>query len=105
MRVKKGVRIFGIKPELTLGLIIAEGVYLKHGIELVITSVIDSKHGQHSLHYVGYAVDLRTRDFKDKEEQLAVCRELRDALGNDFDVVLEKDHIHLEFQPQTGYTV
>ena len=101
MKIKKGVTLAGIKPELMVGLFIADGVWKSLGQELVITSVTDSKHGKHSLHYTGFAGDLRTRYF-DESEVPAVASALRDALGNspDFDIVVEKTHIHIEWQPE-----
>ena len=63
--------------------------------EMVVTSARDGKHREHSLHYVGQAVDLRTRDFVDMWVQY-----LRQALGEDWDVVAEKDHIHCEYDPK-----
>jgi hypothetical protein len=99
MKFKAGVKINGIKPELTLGIIVAEGVYKNHGQELVVTSVTDSKHSRTSLHYVGFAFDLRTRDTPIKILPL-IKKDLQEALTDEFDVVLEKDHFHIEFQPK-----
>lgn len=60
--------------------------------EIVVTSAKDGKHGDGSLHYQGRAVDLRTRDFTD-----IWASKLRMALGKDWDVVIESDHVHCEF--------
>ena len=102
MRLKKGVRIFGLRPELTLALFICEQVYRDANTELVITSVIDGKHSVGSLHYTGSAVDLRIRDFPAGQAG-SVRDQIAERLGNDFDAVLERDHIHLEFQPKLSY--
>jgi len=70
----------------------------------VITSMIDGKHMRGSLHYDGKAFDLRTFYFKGGSEGKVVktfARELSKALGKDYDVVVEKDHIHCEFDPKT----
>jgi len=99
MQFKDGVKINGIKPELTLAIIIADGVYKDHNYSLVITSVTDSKHSRTSLHYVGFAFDLRIRNIP-KKELLLIQKDLQDALTDEFDVVLEKDHFHIEFQPK-----
>jgi hypothetical protein len=78
---------------------IADGVCNDRFYELVITSVTDGKHSPNSLHYVGYAFDMRTRDLSQVDKKnLAV--DLREALGQEFDVVVEKTHIHVEFQPK-----
>ena len=68
------------------------------GREAIITSALDGKHSTNSLHYSGNAIDLRTRDLpillKHHYWQL-----LRDRLGDDFDVVKEATHVHVEFDP------
>jgi hypothetical protein len=65
--------------------------------EMTITSAKDGKHMVGSLHYTGNAIDIRTRDmiFLSK-----VKRQITFDLGIDFDVVLENDHIHIEYDPQ-----
>ena len=97
MKLKAGVNIVGIQPELMIGLMAAETVYTKLGFELVVTSVLDGTHSETSLHYSGNAADLRTRDFPPLMGQTARDM-IAKALPNDFDVILEGDHIHLEFQ-------
>jgi len=97
--LKEGIKVNGVKPELTLGLIIADKVWANHNQELVVTELTGGKHGRASLHYVGLAADLRTRYFTDVEKEL-VAKDLRDALGENYDVVVEASHIHLEFQPK-----
>lgn len=94
------VRVKGISTELLFGLMVANDVYKNHGQELIITSLVDGKHSETSLHYDGDAADLRTYFFKDKKEIEQVAQELRERLGPDFDIVVEKDHIHMEFQPK-----
>jgi len=51
-----------------------------------------------SLHYSGNAIDLRTRDLSNNQRQCTTER-LRDALGSDYDVINEGDHIHVEYDP------
>ena len=99
MQLKKGVSVKGIRPELLLGLTIASDVYKKLGEDLVITAVTDGKHKRGSLHFLGLGADLRTRFFSDNGKN--ATKLLKEALGDEFDVVLEKDHIHLEYQPKT----
>jgi len=99
---KTGVKIFGIRPELMLALLVAEGVYNKYDTDLVITSVVDGKHSYTSLHYCGCAADIRTRDLPQEDSIQAVGQEIRQALTREFDVVVESNHIHIEFQPKRG---
>lgn len=100
MRLKNNnINLAGISPALVLALFICDEVYKKHGKDLVITSVNDSAHSMTSLHYAGAAADLRTSYFIDDVDQI-VQAEIRAKLNADFDVILEADHIHIEYQPR-----
>jgi hypothetical protein len=98
MKFKRGVDLNGIKSECIHAMCEVDNCYKDFGEELVITSVMDGQHGKNSLHYQGYAFDCRTRYFT-LEEQEHVARLLRIYLGDNFDVVLESDHMHIEFDP------
>jgi len=70
----------------------------------VITSANDGTHMVGSLHYAGLAVDIRTRDLAPATiAQLAA--KLRAHLNGQentnrpYQVVLETDHVHVEYQP------
>ena len=88
-----------LKPQIVLALIVVDQVMKGCGQEAVITSINDARHGENSLHYDGGAVDIRSRTFSNPESVLGLCRL---ALGNskDFDMILESDHFHLEYQPK-----
>ncbi len=100
MELKPGVRINGIRPELTVALMVTQIVLADR--PMVVTSVTDGKHSRGSLHYAGSAFDLRTRDFGFSDTTL-IRDKLSAALGGDFDVVLETDHLHIEYQPKEQY--
>ena len=68
------------------------------GRDAIITSARDGRHMSTSLHFSGKAIDLRTRDMAAGKEQ-KVVEALKTKLGNNFDIVLESDHIHLEYDP------
>jgi len=97
--LKSGVDLRGIKPQMAVAYTIASHIYRGLGYHCTITSASDGKHGPNSLHYSGNALDLRTRDCKPDDLQM-IYTSLRNALGGQFDVVLEKDHIHVEFDPK-----
>lgn len=97
MTIKPGVSITGIAPEAVLGLLVVATVFEQWGAHLTVTAVTDGKHMEGSLHYRGRAFDLRLPEQKD-----LIVRELQSALGKQWDVVLEKDHIHVEFDPKEG---
>ena len=92
--IKNGVDLRGLTPQMAIAYTIATKCYGQY--DCVITSANDSKHGPNSLHYSGRALDLRTRHLNEQGLQ-AVFHKLKEALGEQFDVVLESDHIHLEW--------
>ncbi len=101
MKLKYDVTVTGIRPELLLAIMITSDVYRKHGHELVITSLLDGKHSQTSLHYSGCAFDARTTAAGiSPTKVLEIANALGEALTNDFDVVIEGDHLHVEYQPR-----
>ncbi len=99
MQIKKGVDLRKISPQICIACLIANEIYVKLGHELVITSISDGKHSTTSLHYTGYAADLRTNYFTE-EERTAAKIQLQTALGAQFDIIDEIDHIHIEFDPR-----
>lgn len=62
----------------------------------VITSGQDGVHKNNSLHYSGFAIDIRTRDANPENVSLFVsyCRRL---FSKSVQFVIESDHLHLEF--------
>jgi len=101
MKLKSGVIIEGLKPEILIGVIIANDTFSKLGHELVITAGLDGVHMKGSKHYIGQAVDIRSRDIL-PERLLTVFAALKMNLGANFDVVKEDTHIHVEFDPKVG---
>lgn len=99
LKLKRGVVVQGLGTETLLAAVVAQTVYAKHGKDCVITSALDGQHSETSLHYSGNALDLRTRHL-DAGQAEAITDDLQDALGDDYDVVLEGNHIHVEYQPK-----
>lgn len=99
MKIKPGVKAAGLKAEALLGITVAESVYRQHGYELVVTSITDGKHMKGSLHYKGLAFDCRTNMMPASMKE-KVTAALSEALGPEYDVVLEPTHIHVEFDNQ-----
>ena len=97
MNVKDGVILYGLHPKMQIANCIATRIWFEFNQTLVITEgVIIRATGFHPL---GRACDYRTRYFDDAQEKRDVAVELQNALGNDYDVVLESDHIHCEYDP------
>jgi hypothetical protein len=101
MAIRRKAGVIGEpQPALAWGLAIAARVYGWFGLaDLVITSLRDGNHMAGSLHPRGYAADLRTSDVPPATRP-AIAATLKAELGPAFDVVLEVDHIHVEFDPE-----
>lgn len=98
--LKMGVRLHGIRPEIVMAVLIAEGIWSAADETLVITSVIDGEHMRASIHYTGGAVDFRVVP----DKMVGLRNKLAAAVGEDYDVVAEVDHIHVEWQPKAAYS-
>lgn len=96
MQLKDDVRVQGLRPEMILAVMVAQEVWREQGLMLTLTSVIDSRHSHVSAHYRGEAVDLRIWDL----DAPKATKALQDRLTKDYFVLLEKDHIHLEYRPR-----
>lgn len=100
MKIKEGVSLKKLQPQMTPVMIIADCEYRNYGSEAVITSGDDSHDGKNSLHNDGLALDFRIKNLHTYEAAVEVKRAIKNALGAQYDVVLEKDHIHVEFDPK-----
>lgn len=99
--LKPGVRVLGVRPEMVLAFGIMRPIFERHGQPFVITSIVEGTHSRASLHYTGCAGDLRRP--ADATVAAQIVTECKSALGEDFDVILEIDHLHCEFQPKAPY--
>ncbi len=102
MRLKPGVSARGISPELLLGIMVLDAIYKNvTGADAVVTSLRDGTHHRASKHYRGDGADFRTIQASitpDTAERIRA--EARAQLGKDYDIVVEGNHIHLEFDPK-----
>lgn len=109
MKVKEGVAFTEWHPAVRYALDVVDAEYRRIGHHATLTSGGDedeqSPHKETSLHYGlpgdvrTRAADLRTRDLTAGEQQ-RVRERLKYRLGPDFDVVLEANHLHLEYDPE-----
>lgn len=98
--IKPGVKLIGMVPQMSVALATAAAVYSKYQSDpLWITAVTDGIHKRSSAHNTGRAVDLRIWTLPE-DKYSTVVAEIKSFLGEDFDVLLEKDHIHIEFDPK-----
>lgn len=97
MRFKKGVVLWNMDPLLEEAMGRIDEVHRQAvGRDAIVTSARDGEHSvADSRHYVGRALDLRTRDLTlDQQHELVAA--LQRELGTAWDCVLEPSHIHLE---------
>ena len=99
MELKAGV-VLSLSPEMAKALHAIEREHLRVvGRHAIITSGRDGTHRPDSLHYSGNAVDIRSRDLS-VEKKYLLASALKTALGIRFDVIVEHDHIHIEYDPK-----
>ena len=94
--IKPGVDVRGIQPEILLARIIAGEIFARYGVEAIITSVREGTHKKGSKHYTGQGIDFRTRHM-DVRLRPVIAEAIKKALGRRYFVLLEKDHIHVQF--------
>ena len=103
MKIKANVNLVGATFEIGYACGVAAVLYRERfGKELVVTSVKDGQHMTGSLHYVGRAADLRTHDIGTNDQATFKQMLINELNPHGFDVVLESDHIHIEFDPKAG---
>jgi hypothetical protein len=103
LRMTTNVRDFGVQREIwfALGYAAALALELPY-LTLTVTSFLDGMHKRQSLHFAGQAVDLRTLDLPPSFME-ALAAHLKAGLEPyGFDVILESDHLHIEFDPKAG---
>jgi hypothetical protein len=79
---------------------VAEIAFSRWNLQAVITSGRDGTHMQTSKHYSGEALDFRRWQSDGIGRTTDIVEELRRELGDDYDVVLEATHIHVEYDPR-----
>ena len=101
--LKSGVTQQGVRSPVFFACGVTEMIYRHRGYTCVITSLTDSHADRpKSLHNAGLAVDFRTKNVP-RDLWPSLTDEISSVLNPmGFDVVLEADHIHVEYQPKTG---
>ena len=108
------ISLSNLQPQMLIALMNANDLYAEWGLPCVVTSGNDARHSKTSLHYAGQAIDIRTRNIPSIFHHLAetrqmdkaveatdnIVKKLKETLGLDYDVILESDHIHIEYQPR-----
>lgn len=100
IQLKEGVSLRHLTPQGLLIAVVVDQTYAANNIPVcTITSGDDGKHRDDSKHYAGNALDFRIRGFL-MAKAGKIRAEAQAALGRDFDLILEPDHIHAEYDPK-----
>lgn len=100
LKIKEGVSVRGIRPEIMLAITIIQDIFRELNVDCVITSAVDGQHSINSLHYVGFAIDIRNKTIVVGERK-RIRNRIKLHLGQEYDVIFETDHYHIEYQPKT----
>ncbi len=89
-----------LKPQLAVLLLVVDQQNPRPDLGTLVTSISDDAPGRlpNSLHKVGLALDLHLLPTKELNEEWTRC--IKFILGPQWDIVLESDHIHCEFDPK-----
>lgn len=98
IRIKDGVDVRNLHYKIWDAAYIIADIYREFGKDLTITAGLDGVHRTASLHYIGAAMDIRTRNLSDADE---VFEKIKGRLSPCYDVVKHSTHIHIEYQPKT----
>ena len=96
MLIKAGVDITRLDRNTRRGLGRTGAVLQGHAQDFIVTSTYEGTHGDGSLHYANQAFDIR----KPTDERETILAELKAELGHLFDVVVEVNHWHIEYDPK-----
>jgi hypothetical protein len=109
LALKTGITLT-VTPQMDRMLQAAQAAYAEvmgEAFPVVVTSGNDGKHMKGSLHYKDAALDVRTGHtweppLMTADEATMIRDDLSERLGPSYDVVLEKDHLHLEHDSKSG---
>jgi len=96
MLVKAGVDISRLERNTRRALTWIDSAWRRAGKELIITSTYEGNHMAGSLHYANQAFDLR---YPSADHDIWYKR-ARLVLPADYDIVAEKTHLHVEYDPK-----
>jgi hypothetical protein len=85
-----------LRKEIRYALQVCSFVYMHRNGELVLYHTDDGEHMEGSLHYKNRAVDVSLPS----QDVDAIVEEIRLFLEPEYDVIVESDHLHVEWDPK-----
>lgn len=82
-----------------MGYMVVKSVYNRNGCVCRLTSGVEGHHMNHSHHKKGLAVDIGIRDIP-RNLLEKIVNESLECLGDEFQLIVERDHLHLEYDPK-----
>lgn len=99
MQLLDTVNLYGLHPQMQIANCKLSVLFYQFGVDnMVLTSAIDGKHSTHSLHKKGRACDYRIW-YLDQKDYRRFVQRCKAVLGAEYDVVMEEDHLHVEYDP------
>lgn len=106
IKIKRGVRLHGVIPQTMLIISVANDTWVNLGFGhlFCVTAGIEGKHKRKSEHAGGRAIDLRTWSDRtgiqmSDHTKANIVQQLQDALGEEYFVQAEGNHIHAHYRP------
>lgn len=99
LKFKDGVPLGGLQPDMLYAIDKCNDVFNDRDYDCIVTSTTDGKHMKNSKHPLGFAGDLRRYHIQTRDIE-HITHELKSSLGKNYDVILEIDHWHVEFDPK-----
>lgn len=98
------VSLIAVSPQIVFADQVMTGIFAAHDLDCEVTSGSEGRHGYGSLHFIGNGRDYSLAAANKIAAVTAdnIVREAKAALGREFDVVNEGDHVHVEWQPKVG---
>ncbi len=96
MKIYNNQTIIGLRPETQLAIRVADLWYRLFGQELEITWTTGGNHMVGSLHPKRRAFDSLSPKLKVEE----IAQGIRITMGPEYDVIVERDHLHIEWDPK-----
>jgi len=99
--IKRGVALAGLRPEIVLACFVVFPLLEEWGQRLRITSGTERAVGRvkRTLHIVGHALDFGLENMTPSERD-ELRDQVGDALGDEFDVLIAYNRLHVEYQPE-----